>query len=184
MTDTTKSTSTLRATKLIAGTKAKYPNGSQTLSFDSGDHTVDEIVGKLQTIVDLRAEAETARAASRAKVAAERLQLPALLVFMSAYVAFLKAAYGEAPDALAIFGLPTRKAPTPRTAKAKAAAVVKGEATRTARAASKDASGGVVDVVLTPVKAGAPQPVPPETPAATPVPAAPTATPATPPAKS
>jgi hypothetical protein len=83
---------------------------------------------------------------------------------MSAYVAFLKAAFGDTPDALAIFGLPPRKLVKTPTAKARAAAVVKGEATRAARGtrgkvAKEDVTGGVVDVVLTPVKAAEPQPI-------------------------
>jgi hypothetical protein len=186
MTTTTKTSSTLRATRLIAGTKQKYPTGSQKLSFDNADLTVDEIVGKLQALVDLRSEAETAKAAARTKVAAEQEQLPALLAFMSAYVAYLKAAYGNTPDVLGVFGLPPKKQRSPLTAKAKAAAVVKGEATRTARGtrgkvAKKEVTGGVVGVVVTPVKAGEPQPeATATTGTATQSPAAPTA--ASPPA--
>jgi hypothetical protein len=183
---TTKTSSTTRATQLIAGTKKKYPNGSQVLSFGGGDHTVDEVTTKLQSLVDLRTEAENAKATAHTKVATERAQLPALLVFMSAYVAFLKATFGDTPDALVIFGLPPRKQRTPPTADQQAAAVAKREATRQARGtrgpiAKKAVKGNVVGVEVTPLTQPAPAAqTPPAAPAPAPSPAPTAGTGATP----
>src|SRR5262249_13139594 len=122
-----------RAKKLLAGTSKKYVNGKQVLSFGGGDHTIDEVTAKLQRIVDLREAAEEAKAIARGKVADERAELPALLAFMSDYVAFIKATLGNTVNALAVFGLPARKEPSVPTVEVRIAAVEKRKATRTAR---------------------------------------------------
>jgi hypothetical protein len=165
MSTITKSSSTARAEQLLAGTKVKYPNGSDKLSFGGADYTVAEVEAKLQSVVDLRGAAEEAKAASKTKVAAEQARLPALRVFMGAYVAFLKAAFGNVPDALAIFGLPPKKVRAPLTAEQTAAAVAKRAATRAARqtkgkVARKAVKGNVTGVAVIPIVAGKPEPAP------------------------
>ena len=126
------------------------------LAFDGGNFTVAEVTAKLQTIETLRAATEQAQAAVAAKVAAETAQLPALLLFMDAYVAFLRVTFGNAPDTLAAFKLKPRKTPTPMTAVQKAAAAAKRQATREARGITTDAKkqaikGAVTGIVITPV---------------------------------
>lgn len=184
-TTTTKSNTTVRAQQLLAGTKVKYPNGSDKLSFGGADYTVDQVEAKLQSVVDLRAAVESAKAVTKTKLAAEQAQWPALLLFLSAYVAFLKAAFGNAPDALAIFGLPPKKVRTPPTAEQTAAAVAKRAATREARqttgpVAKLAIKGDVTGVVVTPIKAPKPAAAPPAPTEPSPAPVPPTGASATP----
>lgn len=93
---------------------------------------------------------------------------------MSAVVAFVRFNFGGDPQALADFGLPPRRTPTPPTAETKAAAVAKREATREARGTkgpkAKQKIHGTVtaQLVVTPAA-----PATPESPAS---PAAPPAT--------
>ena len=102
---------------------------------------------------------------------------PALRTFMSAFVAYLKAAYGSSPDVLADFGI-SRKARTPLTVDAKAAAAAKRAATRAARhtmgtTQKKAVKGDVTGVTVTPITAPppiVPKPTPPA-PATPPTPA-------------
>jgi hypothetical protein len=68
---------------------------------------------------------DDAAAAHRTKVAAEAAQAPHLRRVISVFVAFVKATFGNSPDALADFGISPRKARTPLTAEQKAAAVAK-----------------------------------------------------------
>lgn len=108
-------------------------------------------------------------------MAEEKAQLPALLLFMAAYVAFVKATFGNVPDVLADFGLQPKKARKPLTAEKLAAAKAKNEATRAARGTvgstkKKAIVGNVVGVTVTPITApaAAPSPQPaPATPATT-----------------
>ena len=107
-------------------------------------------------------DTEAAQATARATVSAENEQLPALLAFLVAYVAFIKGTFGNAPETLADFGVPPKKAPKPPTAETKAAAAVKRMATRKARGTcgsqhKKLVKGNVTGVVVTPITAPAPQ---------------------------
>jgi hypothetical protein len=71
-------------------------------------------------------------ALTQGKLAVEKANMPALRIILDAYVSFVKAAFGTAPDVLADFGLHP-KARTPLTVEAKTAAVAKRNATRAAR---------------------------------------------------
>src|SRR5581483_8311817 len=98
------------------------------------------------------------KAATKEKIAAERDEMPALRALMGEYVTYVKATVGGASD-LADFGLTPKKARTPQTVEAKAAATAKREATRAARntmgAKQKlKVKGNVVGVSVTPVTAG------------------------------
>jgi hypothetical protein len=166
-----------RAGDLVAGTTKHFTNPSQELVFGGATQTVAEVTAKLQTIPALRAATTQAQSTAHAKVVTEEAQLPALLAFMTAYAAFLKAMFGNTPDVLADFGLEPKKAPTPLTAAQQAAAVAKRKATRTARGTrgavqKKAVKGNVTGVVVTPVTA-APEPASPA-PANAATPAAPT----------
>jgi hypothetical protein len=123
--------------------------------------TPAQITSKLQSIVTLRSDVDTAKAAIKAKLAAEASEGPSLRSFMTAYETYLKAVYGSQPDVLAQFGLQPKKARTPATVAGMAAAVAKRAATRAARhtlgsVQKKVVKGDVTGVVVVPVTAPAP----------------------------
>ena len=143
------------AGQLIAGT-AKYLTSTTSVMLEGSLSTPAQITSKLQSIVTLRSDVVTAKAATKGKVAAEASQLPALRGFMTAFESYLRGAYGSQPDVLADFGLQPRKVSTPATAATKAAAVVKRTATRAARhtmgsVQKKAVKGDVTGVVVVPV---------------------------------
>ncbi len=150
------------AEQLIAGTQKHLSNAGQ-LTFAGGTFTPSQVEAQLQALVTLRTDVEAAQAATKAKVTAERAQLPALAAFLLAFVALVKAQFGTQPDVLADFGLKPKKARKPMTPEQKAAAKAKREATRKARGISGSrkraaVKGDVTGVTITPVTA--PQPAP------------------------
>ncbi len=154
-----KSIGVVRAEQLAAGTQKHLANKGQ-LEFASATFTPAEITSRLQTLVSLRNEVNAAKAATKAKIAAEKAQAPALHSFIAAYEAFVKATFSNSPDVLADFGI-SKKARTPIKVEAKTAAVAKRKATRAARntmgAKQRQAiKGDVTGVVVTPVAAPKP----------------------------
>jgi hypothetical protein len=133
MANTGKNSKAVLATHMIAGTKKRFPNGSQKLTFGGADHTVDEVTTNLQKFVDNRTAVETAKANARAKVEAERADLLSLLAFIDEYVKFLRTTFGTSADALGDFGIAPPKARVPMSTEAKAVAAAKRQATREAR---------------------------------------------------
>jgi len=117
---------------LIAGT-AKHFSTASSLAFGGATYTAASLTALLQSYVDLVDSVSVARAAYQAQLAAERAQMPALLVVIHAYVQFIRATFGSSPDALMDFGLLPRKKPQPLTMAQKALAVAKNLATRAAR---------------------------------------------------
>jgi hypothetical protein len=181
-----------RAEDLGTGTSKHFKDPAQVLAFDGGSIAVSDVTTKLARVVTLRGNTVSAQNVAHEAVLAEENELPALVVFMTSYTAFVKATFGNSPTVLADFGLVQKKAPTPPTVEAKAAAVAKREATRTARGTTGpkkklSTKGNVTGVEITPVTtpaAAASAPQPPAQPAASGASAAP-ATPAnggTPPA--
>jgi hypothetical protein len=145
------------AKQLIAGTQ-KHLASVQQFTFAGGVFTPSQIEAQLQTLANLRADVETAQATAKAKVTAERTQLPALRAYMHAFINLLKAQFEKQPDVLADFGLKPKKARKPMTPEQKAAAKAKREATRAARGiigSRKRAAvtGDVTGVTITPVTA-------------------------------
>jgi hypothetical protein len=156
--------------QLVTGT-AKHLTSATPAAFLGGSFTPADITAKLDQVVTLRSDVNTAKAAVKAKIALESTNLPALHTFVSAYKAYLRVAFGTSPDVLADFGLAPKARSTPTTA-TKAAAVVKRSATRAARhtmggVQKKAVKGDVTGIVVTPVTS-APVPI------ATPAPASPT----------
>ena len=175
-----KSDQASRVKQLIAGTNKHYANASQPLAFGGATYTVTALTALLQSFVDLRQAVDDAAAAHRTKVAAEAAQAPHLRGVISAFVAYVKATFGNSPDALADFGISPRKARTPQTAEQKAAAVAKRAGTRAARHTmganqKKAVKGGPVTVTITSTPVSAPTSAVPSS-----QPAAPTASPAAP----
>jgi hypothetical protein len=166
---------------MIAGTKKRFPNGAQVLSFGGGQHTVTEVTNDMQSFVTNRTAVDQARAALQVALDADEAAAPSLLDIISEYTKFIRSTFGTAADALADFDLKPPKARAPRTAAQKAVSAAKAEATRKARGTTsakqkKAVKGNVTaQLVVTPVTT-VPSPAP-VTPAA-PEPAAPA--PATP----
>ena len=147
------------AKQLIAGNEKHLTSATQVALLGSS-FTPAEITAKLQSLVDLRTDVDAAKASTKAKLAAETANMPALRTFMSAYVSYVKAAYGTSPDVLADFGI-NPKARAPLTVEAKAAAVAKRTATRAARHTmgtqqKKAIKGDVTGVLVTPITAAPP----------------------------
>jgi hypothetical protein len=139
------------AEQLVAGAKKHFASSS-SLRFGGGTFTPAQVEAFLQTIVDLRTAVETAKANTRARIDAERAQMPALRTQMEAFVALVRATFGNAPDVLADFGLEPKKARTPLTTEQQAAKIAKHEATRAARhtmgrKARKSVKGTITTIV-------------------------------------
>jgi hypothetical protein len=158
------------ANQLIAGT-AKHLTSTTHIALLGSSFTAADVTAKLQSLVTLRSDVNAAKAATQAKIALETASMPALRTFMSAFVTFLKAAYGGSPDVLADFGIQP-KPRAPLTVEAKAAAAAKRAATRAARHTmspkqKKGIKGDVTGVLVTPVTATPPIAPKPATPATT-----------------
>ena len=161
------------AKQLVAGTQ-KHLTGVTQVPLLGSSFTPAEITTKLQSLVTLRSDVDTAKAATKAKLAAESAVMPSLLTLMSAFVTYLKAAYGGSPDVLADFGI-IPKARAPLTVEAKAAAAAKRTATRAARHTmgkqqKKPIKGDIKGILVTPLTAAAPTVAAPAVPATAPTP--------------
>ncbi|HEY1693147.1 MAG TPA: hypothetical protein VGG39_13355 [Polyangiaceae bacterium] len=151
-----KTTQAARAGSLGAGTAKHFTDPAQVLTFGGTSQTVADVQTRLGLVGSLRKDTVAAQATASAKVAAEDSQLPALLAFMSAYVAFVRATFGNTPDVLADFDLASTKAATKPDAETQLAAVAKRKSTREARGTrgsqqKKAIKGNVTGVVVTPV---------------------------------
>jgi len=120
------------AGQLAAGITKRLANAGQ-LTLAGGTFTPAQVATQLLQVVQLQQAVDDARAATTAKVAAMAAQLPALRTVMSAFVQYLRAAFGNQPDVLADFGLLPRKVATPLTVEQKATAAAKRAATRAKR---------------------------------------------------
>jgi hypothetical protein len=154
--------------QLIAGV-AKHLTSGAPVTILGAPYTQAEITTTLQTVVTLRAGVNSAKAQTKAAIATETTQMPALRSFIAALDSCLRGAYGGSPDVLADFGLKPRKVRAPLTVEAKVAAVAKRASTRAARhtmgsVQKKAVKGDVTGVTLTPVTS-APVPTAPPAPA-------------------
>jgi len=156
---TKKSNEATLAVKLAAGTQ-KHLSTIGQLILESGTYTPAQVEAELQAFAKLRATVDAAKAAVKAALADEKSKGPAMRAFYIAFIAYVRAAFGNSPDVLADFGLAPKKARKPLTAEQMAAAAAKRKSTREARGTlgkrKKSAiHGDVTGVVLTPVT-GAP----------------------------
>ena len=181
---TTKSTVVASAKQLIAGAAKHLANDTQ-VKLAGSSYTSAQVIDRLQAVVNLRQEVDASKASTKAKLAAEKTEMPALRALMRALVTYVKAAFATQPDVLADFGI-IPKVRTPMSAEAKTAAAAKRKATRAARKVmgSKQrlqVHGDVIGVTVTPVTAApAPQPTPEKTPSGPAAPATGTGTTAAP----
>jgi hypothetical protein len=145
------------ANDLIAGANKHFANATQ-VTFAGGSFTPAQITAKLQALVNLRHDVDAANATTKARLAAEKADMPALRTFLGAFVTYVKAVFGNQPDTLADFGIHP-KVRAPLTVEAKMAAAAKRKATRAARHTmgakqKKSIKGAVTGIVVTPVSAG------------------------------
>jgi len=157
------------AQQLIAGTNKHLASGT-TVMLAGGSYTPAELTTRLNRVVTLRSDVDAAKATTKAKLAAEKADMPALRTLMGALASYVKAAYGGAPDVLADFGLHP-KARAALTVEAKTAAVAKRNATRVARKTmgsqqKKGVKGAVTGIVVTPITAAQPVAATPTSPSA------------------
>src|SRR5580658_5857247 len=94
------------ASALLTGIQKHLANVQMT--FGGGTFTAAQVTSELQELVGLRADVNTARAATTARVAAETAKAPALLAFMNAFVQFVRVQFGTQADVLVDFGLPPK----------------------------------------------------------------------------
>jgi hypothetical protein len=167
MKGTGKNSQAARVKQLILGTKKHYPNGSAVLSVGGASFTVTDLTKLMQDFVDQREAVEASKAATMAKVEAERTQAPSRIATIAAFETIVRGSFGSSADVLADFGLTPRKARAPMTAEKKAVAVAKRAATRVARHTTsakrkKDIKGAVnAALVVTPQAGSQPVATPP-----------------------
>jgi hypothetical protein len=147
------------AQQLIAGTAKHLGTGTQ-VTFLGGSYTAADLTTRLQQVVGAQSDVDTAKAATKVKLAARKTVMASARPFMGAYRTYIKAIYGNQPDVLADFGV-NPKARTPQTVAVKAAAAAKRAATRTARgtkgtAQKKAIKGDVTGITITPTTASTP----------------------------
>lgn len=158
---TGKATEAALAEKLIAGAQKHFASVA-TLAFASASFTPAQVEAQLQQLATLRTDVDAAKAALKAKLAAEAVQAPALRTLMRAFVQFVKTTFSNSPDVLTDFGISPKKARTPLTVEQKAAATAKAAATRKARGTKgtkqlQGIHGDVIGVEVTPVTAPKPE---------------------------
>jgi hypothetical protein len=143
------------AEQLLAGAR-KHFSTVGSLTFGSATFTPAQVEAFLQTLIDLRTAVDDTRSETRAKVVAEAAQAPALRGQMAAFVAFVKATFGNTPDVLADFGLEPKKPPARLTIGQLATAAARRAATRAARHTmgprQKEKVKGTVTTIVTPTK--------------------------------
>jgi hypothetical protein len=154
-----KSTVVALAEQLVAGT-SKHLTSMPQIMLAGSSFTPSQVMAQLQALVNLRSDVDAAKASTKGKLAVEKANMPALRILMDAYVSFVNAAFGTAPDVLADFGLHP-KARTPLTVEAKTAAAAKRKATRAARHTTsakqkRSINGAVTGIIVTPVTAAQP----------------------------
>ena len=143
------------AVKLAAGTQKHLAAVTQVL-VDGGTFTPAQVEAQLSTLAALRDAVDAAKAATKGRLAEERLKGPPLVVFLQAFEGFVRAAFGRQPEILADFGLAPKKVKTPLTVEQQAVAKAKRVATRKARGTMGKKQklaikGNVTGVLVTPV---------------------------------
>jgi hypothetical protein len=161
---------------LIAGTTKHFPNGSFTLG--NTTYTTASLVQVLQGLANAMTALNVAQAGAKDALTAAQGAQANVGPIMKAYKKFVLAAFANAAQTLADFGLEPPKVPAPRTSEEKAAAAAKAEATRVARGTTSKkqklkVKGNVTGVTVTPVIA--PTAAPPSAQPVSPAPSAPLA---------
>jgi hypothetical protein len=184
----TKAAALARVQALIAGTQKHFPNGSFTIGGTT--YTSAALIQVLQGLANAMLARDAANTGAKDARATEKATQTQVGPIVRAYERLVTAAFANATQTLADFGLTPPKARTPLTTAQRAVRAAKAKATRTARGTTSKkkklaVKGDVTGVVVTPLHAptGAPQaepagPVSPASPPAQPATTAP-GTPAT-----
>ncbi len=162
---------------LISGLQAGYAP-DYVFQLATGDQRCDEVVAVLQKYVTAAQVTKGSYQAWRNDVEEERQVVAQVAPVRAAVRSVLEGRYGKSSTQMLTYGFTPQKV-AERSVASKASAIVKNEATRTARGTKGSkkkltVTGGVTGVVLTPVTS-TPNASAPATPAAEPAPAAPTA---------
>jgi hypothetical protein len=152
----TKADTLAAVTALIAGTNKHFPNGSFTLG--NVTYTTQSLVTLLQSLITAINAVNAAEAAAKDALSALQVNGTNVTPVLRAYRRFVLAAFSNASQVLADFGIAPPKVRTPLTAEQKAAAVAKMRATRKARGTTSKKQklailGNVTGVTVTPVTA-------------------------------
>jgi hypothetical protein len=139
---------------LIAGLQAMY-QPSDVLQLSTGDQTRDELIAEFQQFVQAAEDTKASYKAWRGDVQTERAVLAEVSPKRAAIRTTMEGRFGKGSTQLMQLGFTPHK-PTTKTVEAKAGAIVKGKATRTARGTKGKkekllVTGNVTGVVLTPV---------------------------------
>ncbi len=155
----TKAAALGRVQAIIAGTTKHFPNGSFTIG--SAVYTSASLIQVLQGLANAMTARNRAAAAAKDALAAEHAAETRVGPILLAYRRLVLAAFGNASQTLADFGLTPPKARTPLTIEQQAAQVAKARATRIARGTTSKKQklaiqGDVTGVTVTPVTTPAP----------------------------
>jgi hypothetical protein len=172
----TKAAALARVQAIIAGTTKHFPNGSFTIG--SAVYTSASLIQVLQGLANAMTARNAAEAGAKDALAAEQMAETQVGPILLAYKRLVLAAFANATQTLADFGLAPPKARTPLTVERLAARAAKAKATRAARGTTSKKQklaikGNVTGVTVTPVAAPTAAkppaaPVPPVTPASPP----------------
>jgi hypothetical protein len=176
-TSTSKAAALARVQALIAGTSKHFPNGSFTIG--STTYSSASLLQLLQKLADAMSARDAAQAGAKDAMAAEQAAQAQIGPIERAYRRLVLAAFSNATQTLADFGLTPPKARAPLTSEELAAKAAKARATRTARGTTSKkqklgVKGDVTGVTVTPVHA--PTAAPPAAPVSPVTPASPPAT--------
>ena len=145
-----------RVQALIAGTTKHFPNGQFTLG--NTVFTTASLIQLFQSLADAMTALSTAQASAKDAMAAVQATKTKVGPVIQAFQRFVLAAFSNAVQTLADFGLEPPKARAPLTSQQKAAAAAKAKATRAARGTTSKKQklaikGNVTGVNVTPVTA-------------------------------
>jgi hypothetical protein len=175
----TKAAALAHVQALIAGTTKHFPNGSFTIG--STTYTAASLIQVLQGPANAMLARDAAQTGAKDALAAEQTAQTQMGPIVKAYERLVLAAFANATQTLADFGLTPPKARTPLTTEQRAARAAKAKATRIARGTTSKkqklaVKGNVTGVIVTPVTA--PTAAPPPAQPVTTTPSAPAASPA------
>jgi hypothetical protein len=155
-TSKTKAAALAHVQALIAGTTKHFPSGSFTIG--SVTYTTASIIQALQVLENAMLARNAAETGAKDALAAEHAAQKQVGPILQAYQRLVLAAFANATQTLADFGLTPPKARAPLTTAQRAARAAKAKATRVARGTTSKkkklaVKGDVTGVTVTPVHA-------------------------------
>jgi hypothetical protein len=152
----TKASALAQVQAIIAGTTKHLPNGSFTIGGTA--YTAASLIQVLQGLASAMTAQNAAAAAAKDALTAEHAAETQVGPILLAYKRLVLAAFANATQTLADFGLGPPRARTPLTTERRAAQIAKARATRVARGTTSRkqklaVKGHVTGVIVTPVTA-------------------------------